>query len=395
MFLRFFYLLRLRGLNVSLNEWLSLLDGLQQGLHESTLSGFYFLCRAVVVHSEADFDRFDQVFLEYFKGVEHVEELPEDLMRWLEKPELQPEELRELAEATGLSVEEIEKLFAERLKDQHEEHNGGRKWIGTNGYTAYGHHGKQLGGIRVGGESHLRSAYRVASERKFRDWRSDNTLDSRQFQMAFRSLRQLSADTDAPKTELDVDATIRETCDNAGNLKVEFTRPRKNTLKLLLLMDTGGSMDIYRRLCSQLFQAVSKTGHFKDLKVYYFHNALESRLYVDPTLNWYQAVPTDWVLQNIPSDYRVIIVGDGEMAVEELMYAPGWYRSEEKADSGLDHFLKFRKRYSHLIWLHPQPRPQHSSYWTRTFELLDKQFDMYQLSLDGLSQGMKKLLVNR
>ena len=211
MFLTFFYLLRASGINVSLSEWLTLMEGLRMDLHDSTLSGFYTLCRSVLLHSEADFDRFDQVFLEFFKDVKHVDEVPPEMLKWLEHPELDMVELERLSEITGLSVEEIEKMFAERLQGQDAEHNGGRKWVGTEGYTPFGHRGKQLGGIRVGGKSNYRSAYRVAGERKYRDWRKDNTIDSRQFQMAFRSLRQLSSNSDEPKTELDIDTTIRKT----------------------------------------------------------------------------------------------------------------------------------------------------------------------------------------
>ena len=395
MFLTFFYLLRASGINVSLSEWLTLMEGLRMDLHDSTLSGFYTLCRSVLLHSEADFDRFDQVFLEFFKDVKHVDEVPPEMLKWLEHPELDMVELERLSEITGLSVEEIEKMFAERLQGQDAEHNGGRKWVGTEGYTPFGHRGKQLGGIRVGGKSNYRSAYRVAGERKYRDWRKDNTIDSRQFQMAFRSLRQLSSNSDEPKTELDIDTTIRKTCDNAGNLSIEFTRPRKNALKLMLLMDSGGSMDYYRELCSLLFQSVSKAGRFKDLKVYYFHNAPGKRLYLDPTLDWRNSILTEWVMNNIPSDYKVIIVGDASMSMQELLPSYNWWKSDVPENSGLALLLDLKRRYPHLIWLHPQPRPAYSSYWTQTFELLEKHFDMYQLSIDGMTKGMKKLMVRR
>ncbi len=395
MFLTFFYLLRASGINVSLSEWLTLMEGLRMDLHDSTLSGFYTLCRSVLLHSEADFDRFDQVFLEFFKDVKHVDEVPPEMLKWLEHPELDMVELESLSEIAGLCAEEIEKMFAERLQGQDAEHNGGRKWVGTEGYTPFGHRGKQLGGIRVGGKSNYRSAYRVAGERKYRDWRKDNTIDSRQFQMAFRSLRQLSSNSDEPKTELDIDTTIRKTCDNAGNLSIEFTRPRKNALKLMLLMDSGGSMDYYRELCSLLFQSVSKAGRFKDLKVYYFHNAPGKRLYLDPTLDWRNSVLTEWVMNNIPSDYKVIIVGDASMSMQELLPSYNWWKSDVPENSGLALLLALKRRYPHLIWLHPQPRPAYSSYWTQTFELLEKHIDMYQLSIDGMTKGMKKLMVRR
>ena len=125
-----------------------------------------------------------------------------------------------------------------------------------------------------------------------------------------------------------MDSTIQDTADNAGVLKVRYKRPRENTVKVLLLMDSGGSMDYYRELCSLLFQSVSKAGRFKDLKVYYFHNSPGKRLYLDPTLDWRNSVLTEWVMNNIPSDYKVIIVGDASMSMQELLPSYNWWKSD-------------------------------------------------------------------
>ena len=390
MFLSLFYLLRANRLKVTLDEWLTLMDGLKKGLHQCTLAGFYLLCRAVVVTSEVDFDRFDQVFLEFFKGLEPQEQLPEELLAWLEHPELTREDLQRLQKFTDLSQQEIEERFAQRLEDQKEEHNGGRKWIGTEGYTAFGNQGEKMGGIRVGGESRYHSAYRMVGERRYRDWRADCTLTSRQFQQAFRGLRQLSRMTEAPKTELDVEGTIQKTCRNGGVLQMQYTYPRKNTLKLLLLIDSGGSMEPYQMLCSMLFQSVSKVGHFKDLKIFYFHNRLGRLVYREPTLTLSSAVETEWILKSLSSDYRVIFIGDAEMSVNDLLgkNGPGGMKS------GMEWLREFKSRYSHSIWLHPQARPSGRSYWTQSFDLIAQQFHMYQITLEGLSQGIRELLVN-
>ena len=245
MFVGFFYLLRQRGFGVSLNEWMTLMEGLSLGLHRSTLTGFYDLCRAVLVKSEADYDKFDAAFLEYFKDVPFPEELlPDELMDWLNHPKNALEEFRAFLREQGYaekSIDEILKMFEERLREQTEEHNGGSYWIGTGGYSNFGNAGHSPQGIRVGGESIYRRAFQVAGERKYRDFRRDNTLDIRQFQMAFRLLRQYSDQSLGDKTEFDVDGTIRDTCDNAGTLKVRYKRPRRNTVKVLMLMDSGGN----------------------------------------------------------------------------------------------------------------------------------------------------------
>ena len=309
MFLSFFYYLRAGGLNVSLTEWMTLLAALREDLHEDSLKGFYTLCRSVLVKSETQFDRFDRLFLEYFgdiakeseKAIEDI--FPEDLLKWLEHPELVPEMIKELMEATGLSAAQIEEMFRRILQEQDEEHNGGSKRVGTGGYSPYGHHGKKLGGIHVGGESMYRSAFRVAGERRYRDFRSDKTLDSRQFQMAFRRLRQLSDHNLQEKTELDIDETIRRTGEAGGLLKIVKKAPRRNAVKLMVLIDSGGSMDYHRGLVTLLFQSMRKAGNFEDVRFYYFHNAIGDHLYTSPVLAWHHRVETDWVLHHIPPEY--------------------------------------------------------------------------------------------
>lgn len=283
MFAAFFYLLRSRGLEISLNEWITLLEGMEKGLHRSTLTGFYHLCRAVVVKSEAEYDRFDQVFLEFFQGVPWKGDLPDELLDWLNHP---AENLRADIEALrgrgfpDETLEELLKLLEKRLQEQTEEHNGGSYWVGTQGRSAFGNSGWHPGGIRIGGQSRSRTAVTVAEERKFRDFRKDNTLDIRQFQTAFRMLRQLSVQADGTEKVLDLEGTVQDTCGNAGTLQVRYKNPRKNTVKVLLLMDSGGSMEYYAGLCSMLFQAATKSNHFKELHTYYFHNCIYDQLHL-------------------------------------------------------------------------------------------------------------------
>jgi len=212
MFASFFYLLRSRGLDVSLNEWMTLMEAMEKGLHHSTLTGFYHLCRAIVVKNETEFDRFDQVFLEFFRDVPYQGELPEELLDWLNHPSEDLARTIEELRAQGFpeeSLSELLRLLEERLKEQTEEHNGGNYWVGTQGRSPWGNSGWHPGGIRIGGESRHRTAMMVAGERKYRDFRKDNRLDTRQFQMAFRMLRQMSIQNDSNEQELDVDNTIR------------------------------------------------------------------------------------------------------------------------------------------------------------------------------------------
>lgn len=397
MFEDLLYLLRRNGLKVSLTEWMALMEGLHKNLHNASFTGFYHLARCLLVKSEADFDTFDRAFLEYFKDVPFQQEVSQELLDWLNKPEVLSDyanwDEAQALENMGLTEEEIERMLRERMEEQNEEHNGGNYWVGTHGMSTFGNSGLSPKGIRVGGQSMYRRAFRVAGERKFRDFRRDNTLDTRQFQVALRHLRQFSGLVDLPPTEFDVDNTIKDTASNGGVLKVRYKRPRENTVKVLLLMDSGGSMDYYAQLCSALFQAVSKSGHFKDLKVYYFHNCPYTRLYNAPTLMSWDSVPTSWVLSNIPGDYKLILVGDAQMAPYELM--GGYYGRSEGADSpkcGMDWLRLLRGRFRNTVWLNPSSRPDWGEYWSQTYDVIAKEFPMFPLTVDGLEEGMKKLL---
>lgn len=398
MFITFFYLLRARGLNVSLNEWLALYEALNKGLCSSSLLDFYHLCRSILVKSEADYDKFDMAFAEYFQGIESPEDLPEEFWDWLNHDvKVRDVNDKNMLDDYLLELEELQKRFKERMEEQKERHDGGNYWIGTGGTSTMGHSGYHERGIRVGGEGRHRNAVQVAGERNFKDFRQDNILDTRQFQMAFRKLRQFSSKIDGAKTELDVDGTIQETCDNAGRLKLVWDRPRKNTVKLLILFDSDGSMTPYSRLCSHLFQAVSNANHFKDLKVYYFHNCIYDHLYTTPQCRRGEWIDTEWVLSNLSSEYKVIFVGDGTMAPSELMSKGGnCYIGLYNEIPGIEWLKRFKKKYPKHIWLNPiREREWEYTYGTPTLLKIKDLFPMFELTIDGLEAAIKKLMVNK
>ncbi|MCR5369434.1 MAG: VWA domain-containing protein [Clostridium sp.] len=396
MFINFLYYLRGRGLKVSTTEWVALEEALETGLANASLTGFYHLCRAILVKDESEFDLFDDCFLEYFRDSDSEPEIPEELKKWLNRPELQqaPFDEQQAEINSLLDSREIEDMFRKRQDEQKSAHNKGSYWIGTHGMSVFGNAGMSPDGIRVEGDSSGRRAFRVAGERRFRDFRKDNTLDTRQFQVALRRLRQFSGLIDLPATEFDVDNTIHDTADNGGTLSVRYKRPRKNTIKLLLLMDSGGSMDYYSTLCSALFQAVTKTRHFKDLKIYYFHNCIYSRLYTDPTIGPTSMVPTDRVMTIVPGDYKLIIVGDATMAPEELFESYSYKTVDGQVihNSGHDWLQIVKDRYHDAIWLNPGARPEWNAEWAITYDAIAKIFPMFPLSVEGIEAGMKELL---
>lgn len=241
-------------------------------------------------------------------------------------------------------------MFQQRLKEQTERHDGGSYWIGTGGSSHFGNSGHLSRGIRVGGDTRNLTALQIAGNREYKDFRDDEVLDIRQFQMAFRRLRQFSTQEDGAKDELQLEESIQKTCDNAGYLQLVFDRPRRNSVKVMLLFDSGGSMWRFTKLCSTLFQAATKANRFKDLKIYYFHNCFHDNLYNSPRLGSEYAIKTEWVMHNL-RDYKVIVIGDAAMDPDDLespqAYAVGDAIYEA---TGIDWLRYFHSRYKKMVW---------------------------------------------
>ena len=360
MFTEFFYSLKEAGLKVTLSEWLTLQDALKRGLCNSSLTDFYYLARMILVKSETDYDKYDMVFEAIFGSISMEQEVGKNMLRWLDKPEMN-ELLNETdkqwlnkLEEIKVDKDDVQEKFKQRLKDQDSEHNGGSHWIGTMGKTSFGNTGGNVGGVRVGGATGYQSAFQVIGARKYRDFRDDRVMDNRQFQQALRRLRQFSARLDIPKTELDLRGTVDETCNHGGMLHIVMEKPRKNSVKLLLLMDSGGTMIPYTQLLNDLFQSVTKTNHFKEVKVYFFHNCIYSKLYKTPECENGDWIDTEWMFRNLDSDYKVIVVGDAAMAPEELYSDSGNYRGPNGGLSGLEWLKLLKRHYKKIVWLNPK-----------------------------------------
>jgi hypothetical protein len=386
MFTPFFYKLKERKVPTSINEWMVLMEALDKGLIHN-MSEFYYLARAILVKSETHFDQYDVAFQEYFNGIAPPLEFTEELMAWLtdpkNRPELTPEEIAALKK---MDLEELLKEYEKRLKEQKERHDGGDYWIGTGGTSPFGHSGRNPQGILVGGPGGMRSAVRIAEQRYFRNYRDDVTLDIRQIKVALKQLRKLNRT--GPEDELDLDRTIDATCKNAGEIEFKWKRPRKNAIKLLLLMDAGGSMEPYADLCSQLFSAANSLSHFRSFKYYYFHNCPYDVLY--PDIQQRRGEPIEHLLKVLEPDYKVIFVGDACMASSELLDRFGdiYFHGYQKV-SGVDRLRQFRSHFSHCVWLNPEKTVLRSY---PTVQVIAKLFPMFDLSLEGLNLAVKKLV---
>jgi len=389
MFTDFFYTLKRRKVPVSIIEWMTLMEALSKGCI-SNLDEFYYLARAILVKSEAYYDHYDVAFQEYFKGIETPAEITEQIMEWLKDPINRmtlTEEERALFDS--MDFDELLREFEKRLKEQTEQHDGGGYWIGRGGTSPFGHSGYHPAGIRIGGESGGRHAIQIAQERRFRNYRSDLILDVRQVKMALRGLRQLSRI--GPEDELDLERTIDATSKNAGEIEMVWARSRKNAVKLLLLMDVGGSMFPFARLCSRLFSAAHSSTHFKDFQYFYFHNCIYDNLYQD--IERQEAVNTDYLLHILEPDYKVVLVGDARMAMPELTQRYGAiYYYEHNEVPGLLRLKQIAEHFTHCVWINPTE----PYYWNHpTVMLVEKFFPMFELTLDGLGQAVKKLVVKK
>ncbi|MEE2787593.1 MAG: VWA domain-containing protein [Myxococcota bacterium] len=386
LFLEFFYLLREAGLTVSSREWLMFIESLSKGLVAADFYRFYAIARATLIKREADYDLFDQCFTHYFAGAERPRAFEKALNEWLQDPLAAPElSSEDIALMEMHDLETLQKMFEERLNEQTERHDGGNRWIGTGGTSPFGHGGANPAGIRVGGTGGGGRAVQVAAQRRFKDYRTDLVLDTRQIGMALRRLRRLGREGLA--NEVDIDETIDATAKNAGELEIMLSPPRENRLKVMLLMDVGGSMDPFSLLVSRLFSAAHQASHFREFNAFYFHNCVYGHLYPNARLR--DGMSTTEILHRHPKDTRLIVVGDAHMAPYELTSRYGaieyWHQNEV---DGLTWLKRLDNHFSKVVWLNPIPK----RYWAHpTIQLIGSVFPMYELTLDGLEQAIEAL----
>lgn len=440
-FTQFFYNLRKRNIPVTLTEWLVFIDALERDFIDCSSKKFYYLARALLVKRINHFDNFDEAYLETFRGIEIPLDLKEAIEEWLQNPydlmqmltpedrlhllqsplfdsfrksllealkdfkiPLEPSEAlkqwlqnplelkrllsaQEWAELERLTLDELRRLFEERMKEQNERHDGGDHWIGTGGTSPFGEGGQHPTGVSLASQTRSHSAIQVAMKRQFRNYRSDLVLDIRQIQLALKKLRNLKRT--GIEEELDLEETIDKTCKNAGELEIVMRPPKKNRAKVLLLMDAGGSMDPYYMMVNRMFSAANQLKTFKDFKYYYFHNCIYDRLYEN--MSFRKGIETLEMLRKYDKDYKVVIVGDASMAHSELFARGGsidYYNYNPTP--GIIWLKRFRNHFEKVVWINPvDPRYW---YYNSTIYYIGKIIPMYYLSLDGLDEAIKKLL---
>jgi uncharacterized protein len=329
----------------------------------------------------------EHIYRRYMESIHSPEEISNRIWDWLKNSAGKRDGTR--PPSWNSTLEEARKSFEERLRNQGEQHHGGNRHIGTGGTSPHGHSGQNPAGIRVGGTGGNRTALQVAAERKFLEYRHDRQLSVRQYQIALRKLRRLGRE--GPCDELDLDETIDRTCRNAGELELVMRRQRKNTVKILLAMDIGGSMDDYILLASRLFNAAKTVSHFKALKLLYFHNCVYENFYEGRLYG--KKMPFKKLLDSCGPEWRVIFVGDASMAASELLHPYGaidYYVNNEKP--GIEYLERLRSHFPHAVWLNPLPeRHWEFAYGNYTRSKIAHIFPMFELSVDGIERAVRRL----
>ena len=388
MLIDFFLHLKAKKLPVSTREFLTLLEALKERVAGNSIDDFYFLARTCLVKDETHYDKFDQAFGEYFKGVQHIPgleaDIPEEWLKMLMKKHLTPEEKAKLEK---LGWDKLMEEFKKRLEEQKGRHQGGSKWIGTGGSSPFGHGGYHPEGIRIGGESAgNRTAIKVWENREYRNLDDTVELGTRNIKIALRRLRRFARE--GAEDELDLDSTIAGTARNAGWLDIKMRPERHNKVKVLLFLDIGGSMDDHIKVCEELFSAAKS--EFKHLEYFYFHNCIYDYVWKDNRRRHGERFPLWDVMHKYGEDYKVVVVGDATMSPYEVLQPGGSveYANEEAGAVWLQRMLDTWPR---AVWLNPEPERLWD--YRHSIELIRTIFNsrMFPLTLAGLERAMREL----
>ena len=383
MLINFFLTLRKYKVPVTIRELLDLIDSLRHRIVYSSIDDFYLLSRTCMVKDEKHYDKFDRAFGAYFKGLEDLHGLLESLIpdEWLRREferTLTAEELEQIESLGGL-----EKLIEAFQKAREEEEQRARE-------GEEGEEGEEGDGDRPGqrgpggpGRGKKKKARKVWDQRQYKNLDDSVELGTRNIKMALRRLRKFART--GREEELDLDNTIQKTAHNGGMLDIRMRPERKNTVKVLLFLDIGGSMDAHVRVCEELFSATRT--EFKHLESFYFHNFIYESVWKDNRRRMNERLPTWGILNKYARDYKVVFVGDATMAPYEITHSGGSVEHWNE-EPGATWIERFTETYDKMVWINPTPQEtwEYSSSVGMTQELVEGR--MFPLTIRGLEEGM-------
>ena len=392
MFLDFFIKLKDAKIPVSLNEYLSFLSLLKFDFIQYDVEKFYFLAKTSLVKDEKFLDKFDIIFGEYFKSIEKIQledvlqhmNIPSDWMSKLLEKHFTKEEISKI-KSLG-SFKKLMKTLKKRIEEQKKRHQGGNKWIGTSGISPFGAYGFNPEGIRIGQHTGIYGrAVKVWDKRDFKNFDNSNNLDNRSFQVALKKLRNWART--GVNDELDIKETISDTA-KKGYLNVRTKKEKENSIKVLLFLDVGGSMDNHVQNVERLFSATKNV--FKNLDYFYFHNCLYEGVWKNNIRRWEERFSTYEIMRTYGKDYKCIFVGDASMSPYEVM-SPGGANEHFNDESGRVWLERARENWPSNLWINPIPK-EHWEF-SHSTSLIREIFEnnMVPLSLNGLEEGTKIL----
>ncbi len=395
MFLDFFLKLKDSRIPISLNEFLVFLEALEFNFVQYDINKFYYLARTCLVKDEKLIDKFDIVFGEYFESIEKIEiedvlkflNIPNDWLQKLFDKKFSSEEFSKIK-----SLGDFDKLIEtlkKRLMEQKKRHQGGNKWIGTSGTSPFGSYGYNPEGIRVGQHKSIhRRAVKVWDKRLFKDFDDNQTLDNRGFQVALKRLRQWARTGN--QEEFDIEETIKDTAKN-GYLDIKTRKEKENSIKILLFLDVGGSMDDHILNVERLFNATKNV--FKNLNYFYFHNCLYEGVWKNNSRRWEERFSTEQIIRTYGKEYKCIFVGDAAMSPYEILM-PGGGNEHFNDETGKVWLERAINQWPSNLWINPNPEKNWNFYRSTSIikEIFSKR--MVPLSVKGIKEGTKILTVN-
>ena len=391
MFLKLFGSIRNNGVPVTLREYLDLLEGLSKGLCSSNkIEDFYNFSKLCLVKDEKNYDKFDKAFNSFYEENKNIinqveKKIPESWVLNELKKIFSNKEKDKVS--NDKDWKDILKEFEKRLKEQKKRHQGGNKWIGTGGTSMFGNSGYNPKGIRVGGKSTNRSAVKVWEKRIYQNLDDQVTINTRNIKMALRRLRKLTRE--GLQDEFDLDNTITATAKNAGLLDVKYRSEKKNSVRVLLLIDIGGSMDDHAKSCEQVFSAAKS--EFKSLDYFYFHNCVYENIWKNNNRRHSEYLETENLLRTYTKNTKLIFIGDALMSPYEITY-PGGSVEHWNEKPGVFYINKLVNYFDKVVWLNPE-QSQNWQYSQSTMILRDLlKKNMFQMNLKGIESAMKNLI---